>query len=373
MSKVALLVSDKKYIRADINGGVQLCTQEYIRYIQSAGYEVKEFHVAPSISIVKRIKIKLGVDTYDHYNIDPYKAALIQTINESGIKLVFFNQLNLAVWATELKKHVAADVKFVGLSHGNESADYLNDITKPGKTTFLQTWKLGKLLVKENSLFASALNGVIVLSELEVAINHWIGADAILYLPRLLKPNFIQWQPTSPTAGFVGTLDHLPNLLGIQYLAEELQRSGFNYQLELIGGPALTGERLASQYSFIKYVGPVSDAQLVEQVKTWSVFLNPVFWYARGASTKLAQAINWGLPCLTTPAGRRGYHLNNEAIVTSDNTPKTFAKAVINALVDNTQLSALKTASENNAEQFDMKPYIDQLTNFLNRIAATED
>jgi glycosyltransferase involved in cell wall biosynthesis len=188
----------------------------------------------------------------------------------------------------------------------------------------------------------------------------------------LLKPNFIRWQPVLPTAGFVGTLDHLPNLLGIQYLAKELQRSGFNYKLELIGGPASTGERLANQYNFICYVGPVSDAQLVEQVKTWSVFLNPVFWYARGASTKLAQAVNWGLPCLTTPAGRRGYHLNNEAIVTADNTPKTFAKAVINALADNAQLSVLKRASENNAEQFDMKPYIDQLKDFLNRIAATE-
>jgi hypothetical protein len=372
MDNLILLISNKNYISSDIFGGVQLCTHEYIKYINLAGYEIQEFPVEPSISIAKRVKIKLGIDTYDHYDISPYLSQLVQTINSSAIKLVFFNQLNLSVWAGQLKKHVAPDVKFIGLSHGNESADYLHDITKPGRPTFLQTWKLGQLLVKENHLFASLLDGIIVLSEQEVAINQWLGANRILFLPRLLSDKFIPWQPAESTPGFVGTLDHLPNLLGITYLAEELKLIDFKYKLRLVGGPVSTGEQLAKKYNFIEYVGPIDDKQLIEQVKTWSVFLNPVFWCARGSSTKLAQAINWGVPCLTTPAGKRGYHLYDENIVTTDNTPKTFAKTLVKALADMDYLSMLKKATESNALNFSPQPYIDQLRGFLTLIIDAE-
>ncbi len=372
MSNLTLLVSDKKYISSDIFGGVQLCTHEYIKYIKLAGYDVKEFHVKPSISLAKRIKIKLGIDAYDHYDIAPYIIELAETINSHAIKLVFFNQISLSFWAATLKKHVAPDVKFIGLSHGSDSGDYVHDITQPGSSTILQRWKLGQLLVKEHNLFASMLDGVIVLSEHDVAINQWLGANNILFLPRLLEAGFITWQPTTSNAGFVGTLDHLPNLLGIKQLAKELELINFQYKLRLVGGPASIGEQLAKQYDFIQYLGPISDQELVEQIKTWSVFLNPVFWYARGSSTKLAQAINWGIPCLTTPAGKRGYHLHNEMIVTADNSPKTFAKTLVSALSDKEYLLNLKNATEDNASTFKVKPYVNALNDFLTGIVATE-
>jgi glycosyltransferase involved in cell wall biosynthesis len=211
---------------------------------------------------------------------------------------------------------------------------------------------------------------MIVLSEQEVAINQWLGANRVLYLPRLLSPDFINWQPVTPNAGFVGTLDHLPNALGIEKLADELQLNNFAHKLQVIGGPPHVGKQLEKKYPFIQYKGPVPDSNLVNEVKTWSVFLNPVFWYARGASTKLAQAINWGMPTITTPAGRRGYYLTDETIVADDNTPKAFAQKLIKALKEPEYLLQLKKASESNAENFDAIPYINQLKNFLLLIAA---
>lgn len=365
MSANALFISDQKYLSAQIQGGVQLCTQEYLKYITLAGYSIQEFAVQPDISLLKRVKIRAGIDAYEHYAIDKYLSPLIHTINSGDIKLVFFNQLNLAVWAKKLKKHVASDVKFIGLSHGNESADYLHNIIRQGPASKLQTWKLGKLLIEEAKLFSSALNGIIVLNENEVAVNNWLGANHILYLPRLLAANFINRAPVDLQAGFVGTLDHLPNKLGIEQLAKELKAQNYQHQLKLVGGPAKTGENLANQYNFITYMGPLSDAELVDEVKTWSVFLNPVFWYARGASTKLALAINWGIPVLTTPSGRRGYALTDETIVTDDNTPYSIARKLIVTLNEPALLQELKKATERNALNFDISPWLAQLKTFL--------
>lgn len=371
MNKSVLFISDKKYIISDILGGVQLCTHEYIKYLKYAGFEVEEFHVAPDISLLTKIKIRAGIDVYDHYSIDQYLQGIISAINSANIKLVFFNQLNLAFWTPAIKLHVAADVKFIGLSHGNESADYLHDITRQGSANKLQTWKLGKLMVNEARLFSTMLNGLVVLSEQEAAINQWMGVSEVLFLPRILAPDFIKWNAAAPNAGFVGTLDHLPNLLGIKQLAAALQKRGFRYELQLVGGPEHTGKRLEQQFSFIRYKGPVSDNKLLGELSSWSVFANPVFWYARGSSTKLTRAINLGIPCITTPAGARGYHLTNDEIITDDNTPDTFAEALIKALDHPAELDRLKKATEDNANNFDVQPFVTQLKMFLNKIAGT--
>ena len=373
MNQKVLFISEAGYLRSDIRGGVQLCTDEYIRYIRMAGYDVQEFPVKPSFGFINRIKIKLRLDTYEHYDVAPYVDDLVKTIKSSKIKLVFLNQISLSSWAGTLKELVPADVKFIGLSHGNESADFLNDITKPGRPAFLQTWKLGKLLVKENHYFNALLDGVVVLSEQEVAINHWIGANNVLYLPRILEPGFLDWKPKHQVAGFAGTLDHIPNLFGIRYLAKALSAIKFNGKLRIVGGPRVVGENFEKQYSFFEYAGPIDDAELVKEVATWSISINPVFWYARGASTKLAQAINWGIPCLTTPAGRRGYELADESIVTADNTPNTFAQAMTGILADQQQVIRLKTATEHNATAFNADPYIIGLKEYINHIAGSSD
>jgi hypothetical protein len=370
MRPSALFVSNAGYLSSEIQGGVQLCTGEYIRYIGLAGFDVKEYPIHPSFGFVQRLKIKLKLDAYDHYDIGPFAGDLVKTINSQNIKVVFLNQITLSPWAGVLKTSVAGDVKFIGLSHGNESGDYLNDITVASRPAFLQTWKLGKLLAKENYFFSKLLDGVIVLSEQEIAINQWLGAKNLLYLPRLLAPANIDWQPVQGRAGFAGTLDHLPNYYGITWLAGELKKQNFRGKLRLVGGPEHVGKKFAQDFSFIEYIGPVNDQQLVTEAATWSVFLNPVFWYARGSSTKLAQAINWGLPCLSTPAGRRGYSLSKNAIITADDTPATFAAALIALISDHEKIIALKRASEANAASFDPQPYVSALGAFIKKVAG---
>jgi hypothetical protein len=364
----ALFITDKVFIDYDIPGGVQICTAEFITYLQKADFDVQVFKVTPSATIINRIKAKLGLEAYELYNVDVCLEELINTINTKNIKFVFFNQLNLSYWTIKIKERVDADVKFIGLSHGNESGDYLHDITKTDNTSILQTWRLGKLIIKEKVMFSKLLDGVITISDNETYIDQWLGAQNILFLPRILQPQFISWQPEANTIGFVGTLNHLPNIAGIELLANQLQLNGFTGKFKVAGTPAHIGYDLEKKYPCITYCGVLNNDQLKQEISTWCIFLNPVFWYSRGSSTKLSQGINWGVPVLTTPAGMRGYELIDNRCITSDNTPVAFTQMAMQVLNDEQYLNKLKQTTENNATSFNTDDWANKLSFFLNAL-----
>jgi len=360
-----LFLADKVFVDAAIAGGVQLCTHEFINYLEASGHIVKIIKVSPNITFMRKVRKKLQIETYELYDIDQWLDEIVDTITGNQIKLVFFNQVNLAHWSSNIKAKVPADVKFVGLSHGNESGDYLHDITQGPRTSFLKTWRLGKYLVKEKAIFSTYLDGVITISDNETYIDQWLGAQNTFFLPRILKNAFIDWQPVANRIGFAGTLSHLPNYAGIDLLSAELRKRNFNGKLRLVGGPDHIGKKLQQRYSFIEYVGTISSNQLVEEAGTWCILLNPVFWYARGSSTKLAQAISWGIPVASTLAGTRGYDLASDAIAIKNNDPAELADMIINTLASSSALDELKQRVMDNAIRFDLAAWSAKLSDFL--------
>jgi hypothetical protein len=363
--ETVLFLSDKIFVDYTIPGGVQLCTHEFIEYLETAGYTVKTIKVNPTITFARKVRKKLHIEAYELYDVDDWLTEITNTINADNIKLVFFNQVNLAHWSESIKRGVPKDVKFIGLSHGNESGDYLHDITQTGETSFLKTWRLGKLIVKEKAIFSRFLDGVITISDNESYIDQWLGAQNVFYLPRILKQDFIDWQPVANTIGFVGTLNHLPNQKGVELLSDELQKLKFKGILKLVGGPEYAGKALEQHYAFIKYCGSISSEQLVIEAGTWGIFLNPVFWYARGSSTKLSQALSWGLPVASTLAGIRGYDLVNNAVYIDNNRPAALAKSIVDTLASAEALKALKDASVDNVMRFDRDKWTTRLRQFL--------
>jgi glycosyltransferase involved in cell wall biosynthesis len=88
------------------------------------------------------------------------------------------------------------------------------------------------------------------------------------------------------------------------------------------------GALIKDNYPFVKYLGELSDNELEDEVSTWTIFINPVWWYSTGASTKLAKAISWGIPIITTTAGMRGYFWKEGELIIAD-TPEEMAKRLI--------------------------------------------
>lgn len=363
-----LFVTNKAFLDSSIPGGVQLCTAEFISYFLEAGCNLKYFTVNSTKSITKRIKIKLGIDVYEEYDLEKYARPIVDLINENNIKLVVFNLINLSLIVSKIKPELPADVKFIALSHGNDSSDYLHIITKHRTPSLKETWKIGRQIILENKVFSEYLDGVIVINEHEKRINEWLGATNVFFLPRKLENLFIKWKPNGQRIGFVGTLDHLPNLLGLQYLAKALEKKNFKGELRIVGGPSVRGKSLQKQYPFITYLGPLDDTELIKEVGSWNLFLNPVFWFSRGASTKLAQAINWGLPIVSTPAGKRGYLIEDHSFVTPDHHPDTFAAFILKALDEPQFLYKLKESSEQNAIGFNSALWAHNLNSFLQTV-----
>ncbi|MEY3965959.1 MAG: hypothetical protein RL263_1128 [Bacteroidota bacterium] len=333
--KKAIFLTNKESLFAEITGGVQLCSQEFHGLIgKIEELDVSDYYVKFTRNILDRIIIKLGFENYNMYDIRKDTAALLKYINDSKIEVVFINMASLIGYAEVIKQKFGEKVKVVLLSHGNHSGDFLHLISKPIDNpnrikSFLRKVRLGLLISKESLFRVRYLDSVITLSETEKQIENWFGSKKTIFLPRKLEPKYINHKPIKGRIGFVGRLDHPPNLQGIQIVLEALKTlETEEIEFRLVGAPLSYGALIKDNYPFVKYLGELSDNELEDEVSTWTIFINPVWWYSTGASTKLAKAISWGIPIITTTAGMRGYFWKEGELIIAD-TPEEMAKRLI--------------------------------------------
>jgi hypothetical protein len=248
---------------------------------------------------------------------------------------MFFNQVALAELAPKLRAFFPPPCKFVALSHGLESTDLLHHIRLRKRYPLsgrVRPWAasaLGSAILAENRI-RHHLDIVFALSPFDVELEHWVGAPRAGWLPRIIKPVEFQWCPAGNRLGFVGTLDHGPNLEGLVLVLEEFMRRGCPQELRIrvVGGSITLGQWLARTYPQVDYLGGLDDDRLRAEASTWNAFLHPIFCHPRGCSTKLATAISWRLPIVTTTSGHRGYEWRAGALVVADD-PATFVDRCI--------------------------------------------
>jgi glycosyltransferase involved in cell wall biosynthesis len=273
------------------------------------------------------------------YDVNKDKSSLIAHIRAGQINMVFINMASLVRYAKPIKEAFGDKVKIILLSHGNHSGDFLHLISKPIKPvskfrSLMQKFRVGLLIATESLHRVKYLDAVIALSETEAQIENWFGAKTSLFLPRRLTAGFLNYQPKPGRVGFVGRLDHPPNLQGMQILLDSLSSANdHSIEIRLVGTPDNFGKQLADKYPQVTYLGELSDKDLEEEVSTWALLLNPVWWYSTGASTKLAKAISWGVPIITTTAGMRGYKWFKGNLLVAD-TPVEMCNMIIKNSTD---------------------------------------
>ncbi len=327
----ALFIANKKHLESKIPGGVQICTYEFVSLFKKAGFDLDFFPVKSTCSYVKRLKIKLGVNAYDFYDFNKYLPQLIKKIQDEKITLIILNQVNLSGFAKLLKNKIT-DLKVIVLSHGNDSGDYLHEVLV-SKYNIFKVFKLGQLIYKEADYFSNYIDLLVTISDIEKKIGLWLGALNCVYVPRTITNTSLDRKPLANCIGFVGTLNHPPNLLGVKMLARELDKLIFSGSLRITGGPKKIGLELEKEFKCINYIGYLSDEELREEAKLWTLFANVVFWYSRGVSTKVAQMIGWEIPVITTKAGIRGYEwIEGEMLVVKD--AKEMAEMIIKFFED---------------------------------------
>lgn len=334
----AIFLTHPKLLRSEISGGVQLCSQELLKVVTNCkSLQVTEFNVGFTRRIKDRLLIKLGLENYSMYDPGVEQQQLLKTIADEKVRIVFINMSSAMRYAKPIKEKFGNEVKVILLSHGNHSGDFLHLINRPigGQSAwkrFVRMCRLGVLVSTEAKWRIKHLDAVVTISETERQIENWFSAKRTLFIPRFLHTNFLTHNPVPERIGFVGRLDHPPNLQGVGILCDELVKLNTgNMKLRLVGTPQAIGESLAKKYPFIEFLGELSEADLEKEAATWCFFLNPVWWYSTGASTKLAKGISWGIPIISTTAGMRGYQWSKGELVVAD-TPAEMSKKIIDII-----------------------------------------
>lgn len=306
----ALFICNAKFLDSSINeGGVKFCTDEYLSLIKTT-FKVTQFPVVYDVSIIHKISRKFNLNAYNDYTPGKYKNALKTILQEKSITHVFLNLTNTAPFAAVIKS-ISSKIKIILCSHGNESGDYLHDIIMHEKYKGLQkkaaTYNVGNMLLKEAAM-RNNIDVVLTVSDVEEGIEKWLGAKTVCMVPRFIANQNGNYEPVSGKVGFISDLSHEPNYFGISEVCKAINLLPHEkIKIRLVGGGKERGEILQKKYSFVEYIGYLSEEKLAAEISTWTFSLNPVFYYSRGVSTKMGKSLGMGYPVITTDIGRRGY------------------------------------------------------------------
>lgn len=332
-----------------ITGGVQLCSQEFYNLLSIAKFNLKPYYVNYTKNIIHRLLIKLKFDCYNIFDIKKDQKKLISYIKTNNINYIFINLASLIKYSKPIKEIFKDNIQVYLLSHGNDSGDFLHLLTKPIKKPNLlrrktDLFRIGNLIYIESLYRNKFLDGVLTVSKVEEQIENWLGSKIVIFIPRAIKKDInLILQTNYSKAGFIGRLDHPPNRQGLELLFNAFINQKINYDLKIsiIGSPQSIGQYFQNKYPFISYIGELLDNQLEQEISTWALFLNPVFWYSMGVTTKVAKAIEWGIPVITTKFGLRGYEWTKGqmSIVNNEN---DMAKFIISHLNNSELIEKLK-------------------------------
>jgi glycosyltransferase involved in cell wall biosynthesis len=291
---------------ADCPGGLQICTREFQQTLTAAGFNLRVVAIDHDRTVRGRLRKRIGRDAYPiEWQADAVDLVAAAARNHDA-RIVFLNLVNLAPMAVALRPMLDTSCDIVLLSHGLESVDFLHEQT--GNRAAAAT-ALGKLLFLEREQ-RRYINRVVCVNPFEVEIERWLGAQHVDWVPRTIAAREpLAWTPQRDRLGFVGTVDHPPNRDSLCMFLDALstESQGAAVRVRVVGGPENSGRALAAAYDRVDYLGPLDDAALDSEASSWSAAVHPLFCWARGVSTKLATALAWRIPVVTTPAGARGY------------------------------------------------------------------
>lgn len=331
-----LFVSNASYLSSKL-GGVQLCTQEYQQTLAAAGFELSILPYQTTTHPLARLRRKWWPLPYRDRLPQDLVNQILEAIHTQSIQTIFLNQVDLAPLAEPLRLVLGDRITLVLLSHGLESIDLFHGLRtrQPGalfhRVSDRDRTQLAHSLIAECQ-HRQWIDQVFCLSSFELELERWLGAKQVTWLPRIIQKMPLDWQPQGRYLGFVGTLNHSPNWEGLLLFLTAFQAiAPEQVRIRIVGGPEENGKAIARQFKCVDYLGRLDDAALAKEACSWNAMVHPLFCYSRGCSTKLAIALGWQIPVLTTHAGCRGYQWELKTLPLAD-TPQALAQLALSVL-----------------------------------------
>lgn len=347
----SLFIYNPADMAAEVPGGVQRCTREFLAVVEAASDFTAQFAIDYDRRLLTKLKRRTRLFSYAHYDALAWRTPLCTAIEENRIDTVFLNRAELARLVPVIGR-IAPTARKVLMSHGNESGDLVYEMGVHRKARhrnlaarlYDYIW-LGGAIAAEAQMRHEDTFTVIAMSEEEAVIERWLGANDVLVLPRSISFNPVEWMPEPGLVGWVGSLHHTPNIAALTPILDRIAARGAgDITFEIVGRPESVGAAFGSRYPFVRYLGALDDFQLGAAMAKWSLFCNPVFWLSKGASMKLGDALGRGLPVLSTRSGRRGYELPEEVAFVTEDDPGSFVDRLIALVADQDALAAVRAS-----------------------------
>lgn len=332
----AWFVTSPSALEAKIPGGVQLCSQEFLSIVRAGFPETEVIRIGHSRAWSDRLHKRFGTAPYRLFSPQEFQQmAQSQIQRHSRPAVVFLNMCETTRLAKTVKL-IDPAIRVVLLSHGTQTGDDLYEasgkggIRTHGWRSWWAPWKLGSDLCLESMYRRNFIDCVGAMSEEECVLERWLGASETIFLPRVVKPSPLKPCPVTGRVGYVGTLDHTPNIVGLEQTLRLLgKRTESSLEVRVVGGPEAKGRQLQEKFpTLVRYLGPLGSEALAEEAATWSVFINPIYWLSKGASMKLGQALAWKIPFVSTRSGARGYSIPGLEDWITDDTPEALVNCV---------------------------------------------
>ena len=147
------------------------------------------------------------------------------------------------------------------LSHGLESTDLLHALRfKSDLPLARPQYLMGELLLGDTLLrecyYRSSLDLILCLSPFDAELERWMGARNVEWFPRIITPAPLNWNPSGNRMGFVGTLDHPPNIEGLLlFLRSVSAMAPVGIRIRVVGGPDRIGRLLTSRFPIVDFLG----------------------------------------------------------------------------------------------------------------------
>jgi hypothetical protein len=325
-----LFISQSNFLKSG-GGGVQICTREFIEVIRASDVDLTILPFEPDRRVSTALLRLVDSSPFVRPFAPDLPSRIEAAARQTPFDFVFLNQEVLAVLGPLLRSTLGARCKIVVLSHGLEHTDLLHIIRLrrslpiSGRTRPTASVLLGRIFLAEQH-FRQFIDGVCAISPFDADVERWLGTRRVAWLPRVVTSQPLSWQPTPGRMGFVGTLDHAPNLEGLVAMLEAMAGQRIDGMTVRVVGSMEIAQWLRSRFAHVEALGTLDDAALAVEAATWTAFLHPIFCLPRGASTKLALGLSWEIPVVTTAYGRRGYVWSEGGPLEAD-TPEAFVAA----------------------------------------------
>ena len=346
----SLFVTNPLDLDSALPGGVQICSREFLQILEQASTELQSFPIGISRTPILRLRRRFKLGSYLLYTPGNWEPSLEAVLRSYGPTHVFLNKAELIRFAP-LVKRLRPETKVVVMSHGTQTGDDLYDVAGPegrvkGRIERLKSiWQLGLDLTTESWIRHRWIDAACVMSQEEAVLERWLGVRQTIVLPRMVTPAFVDWSPVPSRVGYVGTLDHTPNRAALEEVCLRVAKTRCPFELHVVGRPESVGRALAAKYPCVCYLGGLGHAELRAAASSWSLFLNPIFWLARGASMKLGQGLALGLPVLTTASGARGYEAQEGTLSQTPDDPGEFVRLLLALLSQPARLQECRAQS----------------------------